>query len=92
MWQIKEETKTEILSTHTYQKPLKKAWKQLFELLGTNKKFQIIFAFYSTLCPNSDLYSKKKNNVWIFWAKMAHLGIISMDPNCIPQKNQILGV
>ena len=44
MWQIKEETKTEILSTHTYQKPLKKAWKQLFELLGTNEKFQIIFA------------------------------------------------
>ena len=47
MWQIKEETKTEILSAQTCQKPLKKAWKQLFELLGTNKIFQIIFAFDS---------------------------------------------
>ena len=38
---MKEEIKTEILSTQTCQKPIKNALEYLFELLGTNKNCPI---------------------------------------------------
>ena len=43
--QMKEEIKTEILSTQTCQKPIKNALEYLFELLGTNKKCPTFMVF-----------------------------------------------